>query len=139
MRGGVLRTMHVPSPGAAAPPSPRKRGEGKTRAELARCGVSTFPSLRDLGNAIYAPIPLGWTAPFALRTRTWANESKVPTLVMHSRNDNVIPFRLGQALFDGLTVPKTMYASEARGHCAIEADDGPRYYEAVVQFVKSAR
>jgi alpha-beta hydrolase superfamily lysophospholipase len=111
------------------------------KAHGARCLVldSTFPSLRDLGNAIYSPIPLGWTAPFALRTRAWANESHVPTLVMHSRNDNVIPFRLGQALFDGLTVPKTMYASEARGHCAIEADDGPRYYDAVVQFVKSAR
>lgn len=29
---------------------------------------STFPSLRVLANAVYSPLMLGWTAPFALRT-----------------------------------------------------------------------
>jgi alpha-beta hydrolase superfamily lysophospholipase len=103
----------------------------------ARCIVldSTFPSLRALGNAMYFPVPLGWTAPFALRTRDWVNDAHIPTLVMHSHNDDVMPFRLGQSLFDGLHVPKTMYASDARGHCAIEANDGARFYEAVVGFV----
>lgn len=105
----------------------------------ARCIVldSTFPSLRDLGNALYAPLPLGWSAPFALRTRDWVNDSHVPALVAHSRNDDVIPFRLGKSLYDGLTVRKTMYTSDARGHCAIEADDGARYYDAVIAFVTS--
>ena len=107
----------------------------------ARCIVldSTFPSLRELGNALYFPFPLGWTAPFALRTRDWINDANVPALVMHSHRDDVIPFRLGQSLFDGLRVPKTMYASEASGHCAIEPDDGTRYYDAVVKFIQSTR
>src|SRR3954447_2583248 len=105
----------------------------------ARCIVldSTFPSLRELGNALYFPFPLGWTAPLALRTRTWVNDAKIPALVMHSRHDNVIPFRLGQSLFDGLHVRKTMYASDANGHCALAADDGAKFYEAVVHFVQS--
>jgi pimeloyl-ACP methyl ester carboxylesterase len=107
----------------------------------ARCIVldSTFPSLRELGNALYFPFPLGWSAPFALRTRDWVNDANVPALVMHSHHDDVIPFRLGQSLFDGLHVQKTMYASDARGHCAIEADDGPKFYDAVVTFIQSAR
>ncbi len=99
----------------------------------ARCLVldSTFPSLRELGNAIYSPLPLGWSAPFALRTREWVNDSHVRTLVMHSRRDDVIPFRLGQSLYDGLRVPKKLIASEVEGHCAIEE------YDAVAEFVKS--
>lgn len=109
----------------------------KTHGARAIVLDSTFPSLRALGNAIYAPLPLGWSAPFALRTRDWVNDSKVPALVMHSRYDDVIPFRLGQSLYDGLRVPKKLYASAARGHCAIEADDGARFYDAVVSFVQS--
>jgi len=97
---------------------------------------STFPSLAALGNTLYWPLPLGATAPFALRTLTWANESHVPTLVLHSRHDDVMPFRLGKALFDGLSVPKEMLTSEVRGHCAISFDD-PRYFETVARFVKS--
>jgi pimeloyl-ACP methyl ester carboxylesterase len=99
----------------------------------ARCLVldSTFPSLRELGNAIYSPLPLGWSAPFALRTREWVNDSGVRTLVMHSRRDDVIPFRLGQSLYDGLRVPKKLIASEVEGHCTIEE------YDAVAAFVKS--
>jgi uncharacterized protein len=98
----------------------------------ARCVVldSTFPSLRELGNALYSPLPLGWSAPFALRTRDWVNDSRVRTLVMHSHRDNVIPFRLGQSLFDGLRVPKKLIASDAEGHCAIQE------YDAVADFVK---
>jgi uncharacterized protein len=104
----------------------------------ARCVIidSSFPSLRELGNYLYKPIPLGWTAPFALRTRTWLNEANVPVLVIHSRNDDTIPFSLGQALYDGLRVPKQMLVSDARGHCAIEADEPARFYETVVGFIR---
>lgn len=98
----------------------------------ARCLVldSTFPSLRELGNALYSPLPLGLSAPFALRTCDWVNDSHVRTLVMHSHHDDVIPFRLGESLYDGLRVQKKLIASEVQGHCAIEE------YDAVADFVK---
>jgi hypothetical protein len=51
--------------------------------------------------------------------------------VLHSRNDDVIPFRLGKSLYDGLTVPKEMITSEVQGHCAMQE------YDAVSRFVKS--
>jgi fermentation-respiration switch protein FrsA (DUF1100 family) len=106
----------------------------------ARCVIidSSFPSLRELGNAIYAPLPLGWTAPFALRTRAWLNDAHVPVLVLHSRKDDVIPFRLGKSLYDGLRVPKQFFTCDVQGHCAIEADEPAKYYAAVVQFIQSA-
>ncbi len=97
---------------------------------------NTFPSLKDLGNAIYRPLPLGWTAPFAMRTTAWLNEAGVPVLVMHGERDAVISYALGRKLFDGLRVPKEMLTSHA-GHCEIPLFEADRYYDTVTRFVKA--
>jgi fermentation-respiration switch protein FrsA (DUF1100 family) len=95
---------------------------------------NTFPSLLEMGNALYKPLPLGWTAPFAMRTTAWLNEAGVPVLVMHGTRDAVIPYALGKKLFDGLRVPKEMLTSHA-GHCEIPLFEARRYYETVTRFV----
>jgi fermentation-respiration switch protein FrsA (DUF1100 family) len=98
---------------------------------------NSFPSLRELGNAIYRPIPIGWFAPFAMTTVRWLNEAGVPVLVMHGRRDQVIPFALGVRLYDQLRGPKQFFASDLAGHCEIPILDSVRYYEHVVPFVKA--
>lgn len=96
---------------------------------------NTFPSLRAMGNALYHPIPLGWTAPFAMQTSKWLNLAGVPVLVMHGKRDEVIPYTLGEQLYAELQVPKQMLTSHA-GHCEIPLFDAQRYYEAVDRFVQ---
>jgi uncharacterized protein len=95
---------------------------------------NSFPSLAALGNALYHPLPLGWFAPRAMTTLRWLNTAHVPVLVMHGRRDQVIPFALGKALFDGLTTPKEMLVSDNAGHCEIPMVEKDRYYDAVVRF-----
>lgn len=95
---------------------------------------NSFPSLRDLGNAIYAPFPLGWTAPFAMRTTDWLNEAGKPVLVMHGTDDRVVPYALGKKLFDGLRVRKELMTCEDAGHCEIPVTEPARYYDAVIRF-----
>ena len=97
---------------------------------------NSFPSLRELGNALYAPIPLGLSAPRALRTADWLNDAGLPVLVMHGKRDQVIPFRLGQRLYDALKVRKEMLVSENAYHCEIPALEPARYYEAVVRWAR---
>ena len=103
-----------------------------------RCVVieNSFPSLRALGNALYAPLPLGWFAPTAMATARWLNRAGVPVLVLHGRRDAVIPFTLGMQLYDDLRVPKTLFVSESAGHCEIPQVEGGRYYDAVSRFVR---
>ena len=96
---------------------------------------NSFPSLKDLGNAIYHPLPLGWAAPRALRTTAWLNEAGVKVLVIHGQRDRVIPYELGKKLYDGLRVPKEMLTSHA-GHSEIPIFEPDRYYETVVRFVR---
>ena len=104
-----------------------------------RCVIieNSFPSLRELGNVLYAPLPLGYFAPCSMTTTRWLNKAGVPVLVMHGRRDQVIPFALGMKLYDDLRVPKKLLVSENAGHSEIAATEGDRYYEAVTAFVKA--
>lgn len=106
--------------------------ERKVRAVIIE---NSFPSLAALGNTLYRPFPLGWFAPLALRTAAWLNAAKVPVLVLHGRRDEVIPFTLGQQLYDDLRVPKEMFVSETAGHGEIPFVEGGRYCQAVAGFV----
>lgn len=111
------------------------------KRHTARCVIieNSFPSLRVLGNALYAPLPLGWLAPNALTTTRWLNAARLPVLVMHGRHDDVIPFALGKQLFDELRVPKEMFVSETAGHGGISTTDRSRYLETVQRFIAESR
>jgi fermentation-respiration switch protein FrsA (DUF1100 family) len=104
-----------------------------------RCVVieNSFPSLAAIGNALYKPLPLGYAAPFSLRTLRWLNRAGVPVLLMHGKRDQVIPFKLGMDLYNGLTVPKELLTSENAGHCEIATVEPERYYETVTRFVRA--
>ena len=99
------------------------------RADLAR--------LSEIGDVLYAPIPVGWTARGSLTTARWLNDAGVPVLVMHGKPDAVIPFALGESLYKQLRVPKEMLVSESAGHCEIASAEGERFYETVTRFVSS--
>jgi len=113
--------------------SVRRREDG-VRAVIIE---NSFPSLMDFGNALFRPLPFGWTAPFALRTTDWLNDAGVPVLVMHGTRDAIIPYALGKKLHDELRVPKEMFTSHA-GHCEIPLFEAARYYEVVSRFVRKA-
>src|SRR5262249_50530099 len=107
----------------------------------ARCVIieNSFPSLAAIGNAIYKPIPLGWFAPFAMRTAHWLNQAGLPVLVMHGKRDEVIPFALGMKLYEQLRVPKELLVSESAAHCEIATVEPQRYYDAVVRFCRAGK
>lgn len=104
-----------------------------------RCVVieNSFPSLRELGNALYAPVPLGYFAPCSMTTTRWLNKAGAPVLVMHGKRDVVIPFPLGMRLYEELRVPKQLLVSETAGHSEIPFAEGDRYYETVTTFVRN--
>jgi fermentation-respiration switch protein FrsA (DUF1100 family) len=104
-----------------------------------RCVVieNSMPSLAAMASALYRPFPMGIFVPWALTTTRWLNRAGVPVLVMHGKRDPVIPFELGQQLYEGLHVPKTMFVSETAGHCEIATAEPERYYDTVVRFIAS--
>ncbi len=99
---------------------------------------NSFPSLSELGDSLYAPLPLGWTARDALTTAKWLNEANVPVLVMHGKPDQVIPFKLGESLYAQLKSKKEMLVSETSQHCEIANTEGDRYYDTIARFIRNA-
>jgi uncharacterized protein len=99
---------------------------------------NSFPSLAALANSIYRPLPLGLLVPRSLRTVDWLNDAGVPVLVMHGRRDGVIPFRLGQRLYDQLQTRKEFFESATAGHSQLPEAEGDRFFDAVITFIRSA-
>lgn len=59
---------------------------------------------------------------------------KTPILIIHGKQDEVIPFWHGQELFDKGNSPKTFYAIENAGHNDIVYVAGENYWNAIQKF-----
>jgi len=68
---------------------------------------SSFTSIPDLGQDLYFFLPVRWLSRFHYDTREAISQVRCPVLVIHSRQDNLVPFRHGQRLFQAAPQPKT--------------------------------
>jgi fermentation-respiration switch protein FrsA (DUF1100 family) len=67
---------------------------------------STFTSIPELGSHIYPILPVRYIAHNIFGNLERVAAIRSPILVAHSRNDEVIPFEMGKALFSAAKEPK---------------------------------
>ena len=67
---------------------------------------STFTSIPDMAAAIYPYIPVRLLSRINYPTVKYISEVKCPVLIVHSRNDDIIPFDHGLRLFEIANQPK---------------------------------
>ena len=75
--------------------------------------ASVFTSLPDIGAEIYPFLPVRLLSRFDYNTRAYLKNVDTPVLIAHSRDDDIVPYRHGQALFEAARGPKTFL--EMRG------------------------
>lgn len=68
--------------------------------------ASTFTSMPDLGAQVYPFLPVRLISRFSYNTRQAVKAVKAPVLIAHSRDDDIIPFAHGKALFEAAREPK---------------------------------
>lgn len=68
--------------------------------------ASAFTSLPDLAADLYPYLPARWLVRFRYDTRRYLQDMHAPVLVAHSREDEIIPYRHGQALYDAAHEPR---------------------------------
>ncbi len=68
--------------------------------------ASTFTSVPDLGAQVYPWLPVRWLARIDYNNLERIPRIAVPVLIAHSRDDDIIPFRHGQTLFNAAREPK---------------------------------
>jgi len=76
---------------------------------------SSFTSVRDMAARLYPLNPLRFVLKFRYETIRYIPEAGCPVLVVHSRNDELIPFDHGQKLFEAARAPK-MFLETAGAH-----------------------
>lgn len=68
--------------------------------------ASTFTSVPELGAQVYPFLPVRLISRFRYDTRQAIKAVKAPILVAHSRDDDIIPFAHGKALYEAASEPK---------------------------------
>ena len=67
---------------------------------------STFTSLPDIAATLYPYLPVRLMLRFKYNTAEYLAEVNCPTLIIHSRDDEIMPFIHGQRLFEIASEPK---------------------------------
>lgn len=67
---------------------------------------STFTSVPDLARRMFPFLPVGWIIKHNYPVKKHVSKVDSPVLVMHSRQDETIPYRLGRQVFEAAGEPK---------------------------------
>jgi len=67
---------------------------------------SAFTSYIDMGKRFFPYMPVRWFARFSYRTIHYVKYVRCPVMVIHSRDDKVVPFEFGLKLYEAAHEPK---------------------------------
>lgn len=96
---------------------------------------STFTSLPEIGAEIYPWLPVRWMGRIKYDTRSKLPRLKIPVLVMHSRDDDLIGFRHSEQNFAAANEPKL--SAELGGGHNDPAWEAPEFEGAIERFLKT--
>lgn len=77
---------------------------------LALIVESSFTSVPDIAQELYPWLPARWLSRLSHATRDFIRDVRCPVLVVHSRDDEIIPFNHGEAIFASANAPRTLLA-----------------------------
>jgi len=95
---------------------------------------SSFTSTADLGSEIYPFVPVKLLLRFKYKTLENLQQIHCPVLVIHSRDDDIIPFEHGQKLFESANEPKH-FVEIIGTHNNGFSISGERYIEGLKSFI----
>lgn len=61
---------------------------------------SAFTSVPDRAAELYGWLPVRWLLHLDMNTRDYVSDTGIPTLVIHSRDDEIVPFEHGRKVYD---------------------------------------
>jgi uncharacterized protein len=80
-----------------------------------------FTSAVDVAASVYFFVPVRLLMKDQFRSDERIAKVKAPVLVMHGERDNIVPFRLGQRLYDLIPGPKRLVRFPQGGHEGLDA------------------
>ena len=77
---------------------------------LALVVESSFTSVPDIARELYPWLPVRWLSRLNHATREYITEVRCPVLVVHSRDDEIIPFQHAETIFASANEPRSLLA-----------------------------
>ena len=96
-----------------------------------------FPSARSLFERNPLMMLLSAFSTYRFATAEWMSTVRVPALVIHGERDSVIPYRLGERLYQSLPGPKRFITIPGGDHNDPVPADAELYWGAVRDFIAS--
>ncbi len=90
---------------------------------LALIVESSFTSVPDIAQELYWWLPARWLSRFRHATRQYIRDVHCPVLVTHSRDDEIIPYHHGEAIFAAANEPRTLLALRGSHNDAFLRDE----------------
>jgi fermentation-respiration switch protein FrsA (DUF1100 family) len=90
---------------------------------LALIVESSFTSIPDIAQDLYPWLPARWLSRLSHATRDYVRDVLCPILVVHSRDDEIIPFHHGEAIFASANDPRTLLAIRGTHNDAFLQDE----------------
>lgn len=95
---------------------------------------STFTNAAAMTREIFALPLVGHLVKSRFDSVRKIRDVHCPILVVHGTKDDVVPFAMGQKLFDAAPEPKRFYQMEGAGHNDLLAAGGEGYVDTLKQF-----
>lgn len=84
---------------------------------------SSFTSVPDVAAELYPWLPARWLSRLSHATRDFVRDVRCPVLVVHSRDDEIIPFRHGEAVFAAAPEPRSLLVLRGTHNDAFTRDE----------------
>jgi len=104
---------------------------------LALIVESSFTSVPDIAQELYPWLPARWLSRLSHATHDYVQEVHCPVLVIHSRDDEIIPYHHGQAIFAAAPEPRTLLTLRGSHNDAFLWDESS-YIEGLWAFLTRA-
>jgi len=99
---------------------------------------STFTSVGDLGAHHLPYLPVRLLSRFRYSAVDYVRQVNCPILVVHSRGDDIVPFRLGQRVYEAAREPKTFLEIQGDHNYGFVIS-GSLYTDGLADFIASTR
>lgn len=100
---------------------------------------SAFTSMKDMAKTILIFRPLAHLSGPAYNNLEKVRRIAKPMLIIHGDRDEIVPFKMGEALFKGSKQPKYFLPVKGAGHNDIHLVGGNRYADIIAAFAKEVK
>ena len=84
---------------------------------------SSFTSVPDIAQDLYPWLPARWLSRLRHATREHVRDVRCPVLIIHSRDDEIIPFHHGEAIYTAAAGPRELLALRGSHNDAFIRDE----------------